>query len=67
MRSDLHRPHIHAQCRAVTYPNGTQIAEALRQETEPTIVAFVGPEKRTETLKFLRLDRQLAVLACPVA
>ena len=56
-----HRSHIHvATRRAVSYPTGTQIVEALLQETEPAIAALVGSEKRTETLKLLRLDRQIA-------
>jgi len=43
--------------RAVSYPTGTQLVEALLKDAEPAVAAFASPEKRT-TLKLLRLDRQ---------
>jgi len=42
-----------------SYPTGYEIVEALLKDAEPAVAAFAGPEKRAETLKRLRLDRDL--------
>jgi hypothetical protein len=42
-----------------SYPIGYQIVEALLKDAEPAVAAFAGPEKQAETMKWLRLDRDL--------
>jgi hypothetical protein len=40
-------------------PTGYEIVEALLKDAEPAVAAFAGPEKQAETMKWLRLNRDL--------